>query len=304
MTTTASPILPVIGYGALGQEIVQQLRAADRVIQRSRTRDLPPGAEFVAADIRDPSAITAAIAGANTAICALGLSYFAKLWETGWPLAMTNLLSACEAQGARLGFADNLYLYGPQSRPLTEDLTPVDYCRKPKARAEVTRLWQAAYAAGRVKVAAVRSSDFYGLGVVQSVLGVASLQALVEGKTARPLSSADLPHEVAVVIVVLALDGCSLDRSVHPLDLAVGPGVLRFGRPVLNAKLSAGIFKGVRPDGFALCHCLGDQLRRRSAGPRRGEMYPVVDQYARNPIGTASTRCLRKSAAVLRRALR
>lgn len=61
----------------------------------------------------DTSAITTAISGASTVICALGLPYFAKLWETGWPLAMSNLLSACEAQGARLVFADNLYLYSP-----------------------------------------------------------------------------------------------------------------------------------------------------------------------------------------------
>lgn len=82
---------------------------------------------------------------------------------------------------------------------MTEDLPSVDYGRNPKARAEVTRLWQAAHAAGRVRVAAVRSADFYGPGVVQSVLGVASLQTLAAGKTARLLSSADLPHDVAHV---------------------------------------------------------------------------------------------------------
>jgi nucleoside-diphosphate-sugar epimerase len=192
----------VIGYGALGLEIVTQLRAAGRqvcVIQRSKPKDLPPGAGFVAADIMDLAAITAATTGAETIICALGLPYFADLWETGWPLAMTNMLAACEARGARLVFADNLYLYGPQNRSLTEDLPAVDFGRKPKARAAVTRLWQAAHAAGRVKVTAVRSPDFYGPGVVQSVLGTASLQALAEGKTARLLGNADLPHDVAHV---------------------------------------------------------------------------------------------------------
>lgn len=195
-------IVPVVGYGALGREIVTQLLAAGRevrVVQRSRPRDLPAGAGFVAADIMDPGAIAAATAGAEAIICALGLPYFAKLWETGWPTAMANLLSACETNGARLVFADNLYLYGPQNRPLTEDLPPVDYGIKPRARAAVTRLWQAAHAAGRVQVAAVRSPDFYGPGVVQSALGVASLQALAEGKTARLLGNADLPHDVAHV---------------------------------------------------------------------------------------------------------
>jgi nucleoside-diphosphate-sugar epimerase len=192
----------VIGYGALGREIVRQMLAAGRpvtVVQRSRPRDLPAGAAFISADIMDTAAITAATVGAKTMICALGLPYFADLWEKGWPLAMTNMLAACRVHGARLVFADNLYLYGPQNRPLTEDLPAVDYGRKPKARADVTRLWQAAQAAGHVQVAAVRSPDFYGPGVVQSVLGVASLQALAEGKTARLIGSADLPHDVAHV---------------------------------------------------------------------------------------------------------
>ena len=89
----------------------------------------------------DPAAITAATTGAKTIICALGLPYFSDLWETGWPLAMTNALAACEANGAKLVFADNLYLYGPQNQPLIEDLSAVDYGRKPKARtaAETTR---------------------------------------------------------------------------------------------------------------------------------------------------------------------
>lgn len=192
----------VVGYGALGREIVTQLLDAGRtvrVIQRSRPKDLPLGAEFVAADIMDASAIVAATAGAQAIVFALGLPYFSDLWEKGWPLAMENILAACEAHGARLVFADNLYLYGPLNRVLTEDLPAVDYGRKPKARAEVTRLWQAAHDAGRVQAVAVRSPDFYGPGVVQSVLGEASIAALAQGKRAILLGNADMPHDVAHV---------------------------------------------------------------------------------------------------------
>ena len=119
----------VVGYGALGREIVTQLLTAGRavrVIQRSRPKDLPLGAEFVAADIMDVAAITAATTGAEAIVFALGLPYFADLWEKAWPVAMQNILAACEAHGARLVFADNLYLYGPQDRPLTEDLPAFD----------------------------------------------------------------------------------------------------------------------------------------------------------------------------------
>lgn len=165
--STTSPVTHVVGYGALGREIIRQMLAAGRrvkLIQRSRPRDLPADVEFVSADILDRSAIVAALADAKAVISALGLPYQAALWETGWPKAMENLLAACELAGARLVFADNLYLYGPVDGTLSEELPAVDYGRKPKARAQVTRLWQAAHKAGRVQVVAVRSPDFYGPG--------------------------------------------------------------------------------------------------------------------------------------------
>lgn len=199
---TTNEMTHVVGYGALGREIVRQLLAAGRpvtVIQRSKPKHLPQAAHFISADIMEREAITDALFEASAVISALGLPYQAVLWEKGWPLAMRNLLDACEAAGARLVFADNLYLYGPTNGPITEDLPAVDYGIKPKARAEVTRLWQAAHAAGRVKVAAVRSPDFYGPGVDQSVLGSASLMPLANGKGAALIGNADLPHDVAHV---------------------------------------------------------------------------------------------------------
>lgn len=41
--------------------------------------------------------------------------------------------------------------------------------------------------------------------------------------------------QLSVVIVVVSLYGCVLDRAVHPLDLAVRPRMVRFGQPVLDA---------------------------------------------------------------------
>lgn len=196
-----SPIF-VLGYGALGQEIVRQLVRSTRpviVLQRSKPRHLPDGVGFVSVDMMDAGAISQALAKARVVVCALGFPYVAKLWQEAWPAAMANLLEACARSGARLVFADNLYLYGPQHGPLTEDLPPTDYGVKPAARAKVTRLWQAAHAAGRVQVVAVRSPDFYGPGVTQSVLGEGSLMAMARGKSALLLGEVDLPHDVAHV---------------------------------------------------------------------------------------------------------
>lgn len=194
--------IAVVGYGALGAAITAQLIASGRsvrVLQRTRPARLPDGAAFLSCDVLDAAHTEEALRGAGDVICALGFPYVSAIWEAAWPQAMRSLLEACTASGARLVFADNLYMYGPREGPLVETLPPVAYGRKPRARAQVTNLWQAAHDAQRVRVAAVRAPDFYGPGVVQSVLGERTLGALARGKQAVLLESPDYPHDVAHV---------------------------------------------------------------------------------------------------------
>lgn len=51
--------------------------------------------------------------------------------------------------------------------------------------AEVTRIWQAAR--GRVRVAALRCSDFYGPGVAMSHLGATAFGEMAHGRSAKLL---------------------------------------------------------------------------------------------------------------------
>jgi nucleoside-diphosphate-sugar epimerase len=146
----------IVGYGAVGRDTAQILSARGdsvRVVQRKQPKELPAGASFLAADSMDRDATIAACAGLDTVVCCLGFPYDSALWKRAWPPAMNNLLDGCAASGARFVFADNLYMYGPRdgaSTPMTEDLPLTAYGRKPALRAEITRLWLAAHAAGRV----------------------------------------------------------------------------------------------------------------------------------------------------------
>lgn len=45
--------------------------------------------------------------------------------------------------------------------------------------------------------------------------------------------------KLAVGLVVISADGRILDGAVHPLDLSVGPWMIDFGEPVLDAVLTA-----------------------------------------------------------------
>jgi nucleoside-diphosphate-sugar epimerase len=192
-------VVPVIGYGPIGRETTRLLLEKGyhvRVVQRREPEDLPDGASFTKADAMDSAQLSRAIEGARTIVFALGLPYDGKVWAEGWPKAMKAVLTACEHVGARMVYADSLYLYGPQDQPLTETLPAVDYGLKPTARSAATRLWQQAFADGRVKTAAVRAPDFFGPGVSTSVLGAATLGRMAQGKAAQILISADHPHDI------------------------------------------------------------------------------------------------------------
>ena len=51
--------------------------------------------------------------------------------------------------------------------------------------------------------------------------------------------------ELAVGFVVITPDGGFLERAVHPLDLAIGPRVVRLCEAVLDAVFAAGAVEHV-----------------------------------------------------------
>ncbi len=194
--------LVVFGYGAVGRDTTKLLaeRGDDVLVaQRTEPKELPATVRFVACDLTDPAAVAAACAGRDVAICTAGFPYDSKVWEASWPAAMRALLDGCRLAGARFVFADNLYMYGPQTDPLVETMPLTTYGRKPRVRAEITRMWQAAAAAGDVRAVALRASDFYGPDVANSVLAGYGVANLVAGKPAIVPYDPDHPHDVTYV---------------------------------------------------------------------------------------------------------
>ena len=192
----------MFGYGGVGGALTSALAARGddvRVVQRHEPPVLPAGCVFQAADVSAREATVRACLGVDTVACCIGLPYDSALWQRVWPAAMSNLLEGCAASGARLVFADNLYMYGPQTRPLTDDMPLTDYGRKPAVRSAVTRLWRAAHDAGHVRAVAVRAADFYGPDVPHSVISTYGVVRLLAGKPALVPYPPDQPHDVTYV---------------------------------------------------------------------------------------------------------
>lgn len=190
----------VLGAGPVGITLARRLAAEGRevrVVTRSSRPDLPKGVHHLAAPLEHQEAAVDACHGASVVFGCVGLDY--RAWPARWPPLFRGMLSGAEAAGARFVFTDNLYMYGPQDEPLREDMPLTDYGRKPKVRAQLTRIWMDAYRAGRVQVVALRAPDFYGPEVRVSMLGELVAGRAAAGKPALLLGDIDQPHTFAYV---------------------------------------------------------------------------------------------------------
>ena len=144
--------ITIFGYGRVGRATAARLMAEGReviIAQRRAPPDLPKGATFAPSDALDRDAVVKAVRGAGQLVVAVGFAYSGVVWREAWPKAMANFVAACKATGARMVFIDNLYMYGPQSRPLVETMPLSDTGWKPAARSAATRIWMDGRRRGR-----------------------------------------------------------------------------------------------------------------------------------------------------------
>src|SRR3546814_12566893 len=64
------------------------------------------------------------------------------------------------------------------------------------------------------------------------------------GKVVGGKDICEVRPQPVVAVVVVAANGGLFDRSVHAFDLTVGPGVLRLGEPMVDARFGASVLYG------------------------------------------------------------
>jgi nucleoside-diphosphate-sugar epimerase len=117
-------------------------------------------------------------------------------WAAEFPTLTQSIADAAAGAGARLVYADNLYAYGPVHGPITEDLPAQPTAKKGRVRALMAERLLAAHRSGTLQVAIGRSSDYYGPGGANSVVGDVLFGAAVTGNRARWLGRVDVPHSL------------------------------------------------------------------------------------------------------------
>lgn len=187
----------VLGTGQVGHAVTQLLcaRNADvRVVNRSGTvpEDIRTEVEAVSADVSNPDAARSACEGASVVYFCLQPPY--DKWAELFPPLLDGAIAAAEAAGARFVMADNLYMYGPVSGPVHEELGATATTGKGAIRAEMARSVREAHEEGRVGAAIGRASDFYGPGVTTSIVGAQVFEKVVDGGTVWFPANPDVPH--------------------------------------------------------------------------------------------------------------
>ena len=156
-------LVAIIGYGPVGRDAAERLPRAERRCASRSASDLPifrPAPSSSPATRSTPPRSAPPSPAPRRSYCRSAWPIPAKSGATSWPKIMTNIVDACAASGARLVFFDNLYMYGPCTAPMKETEPAAAFGLKPAARAEATRIWMRASAAGRLKVAALACARF------------------------------------------------------------------------------------------------------------------------------------------------
>jgi nucleoside-diphosphate-sugar epimerase len=194
------PANVIFGTGPLGLAVARRLVSSGaqvRLVNRSGKADAPTGAEVVAADATDPSAVRRVCEGAAVVYHCATAAY--GRWAQFLPPLMNGIVDGAATANAKLVYADNLYAYGLVDGPIREDLPYRPVGPNTRARAEVATSLMDAHAAGKVRATIGRASDFYGLYARQSKAGDSIFGRALSGKPAQVVGDPDTPHTYSFI---------------------------------------------------------------------------------------------------------
>lgn len=152
--------------GAIGAAVAAALhRQGWQIAALARRPGIAPfPVEWHQGDALDPAAVRRAAQGCTLIFHGVNPPGYRRWREDGLPMLAASL-SAAEAEGARLFFPGNTYVFSPASGPVVDEATPhTPETRKGAVRAEM----EAMLAASAARTLVLRAGDFFGPGVVNS----------------------------------------------------------------------------------------------------------------------------------------
>jgi nucleoside-diphosphate-sugar epimerase len=185
---------------AVVRELVGQGRSVRAVTRRGHTAvgdgaQPPASYQDAAADLTDAGQLRRALKGADVVYHCAQPAY--TRWSEEFAAMNRGVIEAAADAGAKFVFADNLYMYPPGSSPMTEETPPTAATKKGRVRAALAEELLATHRDGRVRVAIGRSSDYFGPGGVNSVVGERFLKPVLAGEKTQWFADLDQPHTMS-----------------------------------------------------------------------------------------------------------
>lgn len=242
MSASSDQVVVLGVTGGLGRAAARELAARGlpvRGVARHAPSDPDTGITYVQADAESAAGLDEACSGAVVIVHALNPPY--DQWPERFPPINRAVIAAAERAGAKLVFVDNLYAYGPQPGPLTEDTPRAATSSKGQVRILLEEELLAAAGRG-LPVAIARFSDYFGPWG-RSAISALVLDPAGEGKAIRWPGSLDVPHtlhylpDAARGLATLALDARA-DGQVWHVPALPAPTGREFAAAV-NAALPA-----------------------------------------------------------------
>lgn len=165
---------------ALKRDFTSDIRLVSR--QPNQVNDTD---QLFSANLLDAAQTRRAVAGTQIAYLTVGLPMDTRLWVEQWPLMMRNVIDACAAEGCKLVFFDNTYMYPQTAQPQTEQTAFQPYGEKGRVRAAIAQMLLDAMAQQRVQGMICRAPEFYGPGRTQSITNTIIIERLLRREPAR-----------------------------------------------------------------------------------------------------------------------
>ena len=193
----------IFGTGPLGLAVMRELvRRGKRVRVVNRRGQapvpIPVAVQVVKGDAYDPVSVREVALGALVAYQCAQPPY--TEWVSLFPKMQSAIIDGVAAavvtqdQGPRLVVAENLYMYGRVSGPITEDLPYNARTRKGEVRARMAEQVMETHRSGRLRTTSGRASDFYGPHALLGTPGERAFDPAIAGKRVAVLGKLDLPH--------------------------------------------------------------------------------------------------------------
>ena len=183
--------------GSAGKEITRELynyTKEIRVVSRNpkKVNDID---QLFKADLTDSKQLDEAVNGSEIVYATIAFEYKLEVWKEQWPKFMKNLIESCSKHKSKIVFVDNVYMYDSKYLSNMTEETPINpVSEKGKVRANIAKILMDAVEKNKVKAIIARAPDFYGPGVLGSMLYQTVYLKLIKNKNPQWLGKLDVIH--------------------------------------------------------------------------------------------------------------